>query len=1308
MESTVIELSKQSQHQKLVDYLNEQPLEEITKSTLSQLNNGSLLNNDPIPFIRAIILGSPLDGGEDCINRRCALLDNIITWMSNDVESINGASAKIAANVANLIWPEIDKLPVHDLHKASIRILNIIYEDKPMNPRLFEIISKVWNILSASDLAAEADKMLNDICKSEWHADVAMRLASAFNEMELTQKQLERVISQSLKQLAKLDPEEVPPFIYQLLLLSRKGHKRLILSGICDFFADCNKRPDNLEALSRTQGTVMLHISFAIKQDQELGIELVKYLKSERIKMLETFNMACLLSTARLHRLEDNIFDLIKTTIITIYRDTDRSRKNAWISKYFSVDGDAVKNLLLDIAERSASGWDQVIQSLTKLAMILIDTVANQGNGLKSNTVTVKPSKSVEQKPMDKISSVGIDILLKMFKLHDVVRGEILEQITSRIVSRSNSAVDFLQLLENIIKKHPHAAENYLNNIKDTLDFLSFLPNPAARQLLTAIQPVASENDQFRDGLMLVLRKSMFSKDQDGRMISVYGFLKLLQGHVSEDTIREGNNKATLSIASEEIAFEILGLLRRCFSQQIEVRAEAYEGLGRLAGQRTTLAGDIFEILYAQLLKIYQQDTGVPTPLKLDVCVENSLTGGRPRIVEPIPILLASILKTLRILDTMEHNSVTSESVKQCREHISSLTFRLSKADPDDYELDKSANFDASAYIGQRNLFYSELLLGSYEAVMEYEFMTQKNSQESCELVLNIFKKRKLLLQLVKENAAGDKGRKVTPYLSSKSILSLEFITSITQLMFSRDTVNSPINVLRSDINFVYYIVSATYNVLKEAIEDETNGSGEENFTSCVILGKVYIHILMTEGPDSSFVESQPKKGVSTLGMLIDTLHGVFEIITKTWPNRFIEFTGSLLSSIENASDPKDYTSSNNLILSKMIENFESVVISYLSDRSPLYREATRVMQTIVFFSARLDRKAPGFTKCAQNIVTWLDGFVKERSIEDIPLAKEMVMTLIQISAEIDSFDTIIAISKDVHTILGDLEFEEDIDHNELNISYMLINEKTCGAITLQLLSFLDQAFEDMAWCIGHLKLSTDSAPEFELAVCKRMLSYLSITSELTKTVLVGIPAENLIKVLAKTYKTLLALVKYKISNLVEITDDFVAVIAMAGTGVTEKMYRFLTIYGQYQDDTIAQSGRKQKGKGKEPSNAREKAKIVREAKIIPNLIFVVEQFERHLIQLSRKSKKDLMQYMKRSTSRDFKIKADIVEEATTEDTQLKGSHAYETGDEDTGAQAGDGDQTEEEDQEEDQEEEEVEDQSEEQSSHTTKRRRLS
>lgn len=64
------------------------------------------------------------------------------------------------------------------------------------------------------------------------------------------------------------------------------------------------------------------------------------------------------------------------------------------------------------------------------------------------------------------VANLGVNILLGLFKYHDVVRGEILEQITSRIVSRSDSAKDFLRLLESIIKEYPDAVESYLTNVK--------------------------------------------------------------------------------------------------------------------------------------------------------------------------------------------------------------------------------------------------------------------------------------------------------------------------------------------------------------------------------------------------------------------------------------------------------------------------------------------------------------------------------------------------------------------------------------------------------------------------------------------------------------------------------------------------------------------------------------------------------------------------------------------------------------------------------------------------------------------------
>lgn len=125
------------------------------------------------------------------------------------------------------------------------------------------------------------------------------------------------------------------------------------------------------------EGTVMLHLTFAIKQDKDLGDELVKLIKNNKSSQLELFNIACLLSAARIHRLQDTIFDLFKSSIVSIYKDKEKSDRSLWISKYSPLDAEMYRQVLLDVVEKSASGWDQVVQSLTQLSLILMDSSTN-------------------------------------------------------------------------------------------------------------------------------------------------------------------------------------------------------------------------------------------------------------------------------------------------------------------------------------------------------------------------------------------------------------------------------------------------------------------------------------------------------------------------------------------------------------------------------------------------------------------------------------------------------------------------------------------------------------------------------------------------------------------------------------------------------------------------------------------------------------------------------------------------------------------------------------------------------------------
>ena len=92
-----------------------------------------------------------------------------------------------------------------------------------------------------------------------------------------------------------------------------------------------------------------------------------------------------------------------------------------------------------------------------------------------------------------------------------------------------------------------------------------------------------------------------------------------------------------------------------------------------------------------------------------------------------------------------------------------------------------------------------------------------------------------------------------------------------------------------------------------------------------------------------------------------------------------------------------------------------------------------------------------------------------------------------------------------------------------------------------------------------------------------------------------------------------------------QISEKFERVVQMSGELLSEPLYNFLN----YIEDTRSNT---QKGVGV--------LTAMRESRVIPSLIFAIEKYEKLIIQLSKKSKVNLMVHMKLSTLRDFKIEA--------------------------------------------------------------------
>jgi hypothetical protein len=104
-------------------------------------------------------------------------------------------------------------------------------------------------------------------------------------------------------------------------------------------FLDFSLRSENTKGaahlgfseLSAIESTVILHFSYAVRQDQELGTELLKHMKNGKTAYLSSFSLACLLTMTRIHRFEDSVLDFLKSSILGVFKDQERMQKDSWV-----------------------------------------------------------------------------------------------------------------------------------------------------------------------------------------------------------------------------------------------------------------------------------------------------------------------------------------------------------------------------------------------------------------------------------------------------------------------------------------------------------------------------------------------------------------------------------------------------------------------------------------------------------------------------------------------------------------------------------------------------------------------------------------------------------------------------------------------------------------------------------------------------------------------------------------------------------------------------------------------------------------
>ncbi|XP_051837044.1 Fanconi anemia group I protein [Antechinus flavipes] len=1295
MDQKILSLATEKTAEKLQEFLQCLKDDELT----GLLQKHAVKGKSPGALLKGIFKGSPCSEEAGSLRRL-----KVYKYCIQLVES-GDLHREVASEITGLLMLEAHSLPGSSLVELANGFVDVVREGSLVNGKSLELLPIILTALATKkenlaygkgELNGEEYKkqLINTLCSSRWDQQFVIQLTSMFRDVPLSIEELEFVVEKVLRLLSKLDLQEIPPLVYQLLLLSSKGSRTKVLEGIIAFFSQMDKShheeqcgDDLLDLvtvpsgeLRHVEGTIILHIVFAIKLDRDLGRELMKHLKAgqqgDANKTICPFSIALLLSVARIQRFEEQVFDLLKTSILKSFRDLQLLHSSKFLQNLVPQKS-CISTMILEVVKNSVHSWDHVTQGLVELGFILMDSYGPKKIlGGKITEASLVPSKT----PSQQACRLGANILLETFKIHEMIRKEIVEQVLNRVVSKASSPIShFLDLLSNIIIYAPLVLQSCSSKVTEAFDYLSFLPLHTVQGLLKAVQPLLKVSMSMRDSLILVLRKAMFANHLDARKSAVAGFLLLLKnfkilGSLSSSQCSQSIGATQVqvdvhsrynSVANEAFCLEILDSLRRCLGQQADVRLMLYEGFYDVLRRNSQLANSIMHTLLIQLKQYYEPKHDLLPPLKLEACI--LAQGDQIFLQEPLAHLLCCIQHCLawyrnKVMPEEEEEEEEEGFQQDLEDMLESITLRMIKSELEDFELDKSADFSQATSVGIKNNIYALLVMGVCEVLIEYNFTIGNFSKNKFEEVLSLFKCYNRLSDILKEKAG--KGKSTMANKTVRSFLSMKFVSALLVALF-RDSSQSheeSLSVLRSSNEFMRYAVNVALQKVQQLEETgQVDGPDGQNldriFQNLCEITRVLLW-RYTSIPTSVEESGKKEKGKTISLLCLEGLQRIFHTVQQFFPSKIHQFLRAL--DITNEDEEEEDVN----ITQKatfQIRQFQRSLVNLLSCQDDDFngKEALILVTILSSLSKLLDPSSPQLMQ----MLSWTVKMCKENSLEDASFCKGLMNLLFSLHVLCKSPVSVLRdLSQDIHGQLGDLD--QDIEVEKPN-HFAMVNLKTAApTVCLQVLSQAEKVLEEVDWLITKLKghlgqetLSEEASQEVSLnqtlekAAILQLGTLLTAFHELVQTALPsGSCVDSLLRNLSKIYTILTALVKYYLQvcrTSGGIPNRMEKLVKLSGSHLTPQCYAFISYVQNIQNESLSFAGEKKKEKTAAVTTAM--ARVLRETKPIPNLIFAIEQYEKFLIHLSKKSKVNLMQYMKLSTSRDFRINGDILDTALQE-----------------------------------------------------------
>ncbi|XP_060518299.1 Fanconi anemia group I protein isoform X2 [Cylas formicarius] len=1226
---------------------------------------------------------------------------------------------------------------VHLVEICNICMSSIQSTNESSNMIWKDILPDVLQILTQRDIvdyngleytgAEFKSNFINTLCIGNWSPNIVTSITSMFNDIPLTKEEHLKIVTKLTSYIGRMTPQEIPPFVYQLLRLCRHHNSKIVFIKLNYYFnlrvyinpnfsrpsnsdspdLDIIENAENHDILD-TESTVLFHIHNAAA----LGHNSIKdYLNSLKnvVKspefILQPFQLLVLLTISAIQHYEEMVFDIIRPAVVRSFME-EHKKQCSYFYRDLMLQNCKPEQIFTQVLDIGLHDKELVLQPMVNFGFALLSV----GSALGRDIIA------------EKQWSLGTMILLKIIKYKRHVAPVILKTFTNNIFSRQN-AIQYIECLYLLSKSFPLLMMENQSSIVELTESLVQIPGNVGNQLLDALIPLARVLPSIRDQLILVLRKALYSRSVETRQTAVDGFIKLISntkisnllilsqssnsgsfssGHSLYTQISLNRSTQTVgssSFSGEAICFEVLGILKRCFIQQAEVRSRLYEGLYYAVSVNPDLGIPVLDVLWFHFLEYYIINEEALPPLNFGKVA--NLRDTDSVLQEPLGKFVFAISQILTKVQESEEDRDNSTVVKYLQ-FMESLCNRMINCELIHLELDDGTDLFDTLPESQHKMHILKEALTVYEALIGYKISSWTITSENQGLSINgLMQGYNRFLYFAKVSHKPKKGKKI----DVKNTQS-QNNTKHNQTRGNNTTKNE---IHQRSNSKVFKIpdtilkMSTVDKALKTLLEPSVIWTSNTN--AVVIKTKTDLHrhflhaamFLVNKVKSEKFIDSEHKKrsykDITSIANVIYT-----RILCKF--NEYVDFdcpaailglecfhailvimTGQFKSNISNFLSDIDATNGEEESmlehLRSLIENFKNLYETAEDNTSddPDVKKISLIVANILTVLA--DVIPTNSNVVALQLYDWMKTQANEKAATGKVagvLMNLLFETHVKHKIGLSLFENI---SRSLKNCIGGIG--EDTTQADNDVTIKIVNAGTYSYIILSLCGNLKAILDDLDNIIARLKSDysiiifpgeeniekkKDDLRVKEKAVSCQLCFVNKILINLTA---IAIPAGNLsdaiFKSLMQFYSSLTSLTKYFLTkssktNLAFQTARFENLVKLAGKNLAPLVYNLILHIDESQPKENETQAKK-----KTVDSSVMKSKVLRETRIIPKVIYEIEQFSKTVIQLSKKTKCDLSKYVGSGTVRDFRIKKlkEILEEAGEIDATQASSVAPET-----------------------------------------------